>query len=316
MITISSQYNEGLKARVLLLVILLFVITTGLGVFAQQNSSSDIAFPEIVRLQAEEISRYEAPEAIQGVAVDSSHFYAIVNSAIGKYVKSSGQLIKRWSLPRSGPIKHLNSCIVESDSLLCSNSNYPETPMANSIEIFDTTTMQHYRSFSLGMMEEGTFNWFNRLGGGWIAGFAHYDETGGLDYKDHLFASIIRYDDHWRRVGGWMIPNSVLERMDPMAASGGAIGPDGLLYLTGHDRPEMYVMGAPAMGPKLVHIATVDIDAQGQAFAWDESVGEDEHIVYAISRPSREVRSFRLPQVNIPDGVYRLTDPEVLELGL
>ena len=99
-----------------------------------------------------------------------------------------------------------------------------------------------------------------------------------------------------------------------MAASGGGIGPDGLLYLSGHDREEMYVLAAPEMGPTLIHIATIDIDAQGQAFAWDKSANE--RIVYSISRPARQVRAFRLPVVELPEGVYRLNSPAVLDVGL
>ena len=60
------------------------------------------------------------------------------------------------------------------------------------------------------------------------------------------------------------------------------------------------------MGPKLVHIATIAIDVEGQAFAWDKSSAE--RMVYSISRPNREVRAFRIPPVQIPQGVLRLTD--------
>ena len=177
--------------------------------------------------------------------------------------------------------------------------------MASSIEVFDTAAMEHVHSFSLGILEEGSLTWFDRLGDGWIAGFAHYDAAGGLAYKDHSFASIVRFDEQWRRVGGWMIPDSAIDRMQPYAASGGALGADGLLYLTGHDRGEMYVLAAPELGPKLVHIATVAIDVEGQAFAWDKSTTE--RIVYGISRPNREVRSFRVPAVN-NSGTFKRLD--------
>lgn len=82
--------------------------------------------------------------------------------------------------------------------------------------------------------------------------------------------------------------------MAPQAASGGAIGPGGYLYLMGHDRPEMYVLAKPKSGPYLIHIATIAIAAEGQAFDFDES---DPGSVCAISRPSREIRCFRLPSV-------------------
>jgi hypothetical protein len=178
--------------------------------------------------------------------------------------------------------------------------------MASSIEVFDTETMSHIFSMGLGVLEEGSLTWFDHLGDGWIAGFSHYDNAGGLAYKDHSYASIVRFDSQWRRQGGWMIPDSVIDRMKPYAASGGALGPDGLLYLTGHDRREMYVLAAPTLGPKLTHIATIDIDIEGQAFAFDKSVNDP--IVYGISRPNREVRAFRLPEVAIPENVRPLSE--------
>jgi len=260
----------------------------------------------IEQIQAEEIGRYSALEAGQGAAADREHVYAIVNTVIGQYRKQDGALVQRWTGPRNGLVRHLNSCIVEDAHLLCANSNFPELPMASSIEVFDTATMAHVNSYSLGMLEEGSLTWFERVPGGWIAGFAHYDGSGGLPYKNHTYSSIVRFDQSWRRIGGWMLPDSVISRMQPYAASGGGLGPDGLLYLTGHDRPEMYVLALPAMGPKLVHIATVAIDVEGQAFAWDRS--SSERIVYGISRPNREVRGFRLPEVTLPEGVRRFSD--------
>lgn len=302
--------NPGLVVAILSAIIVISVIPG----IAQQLDIPDFEALNIAELKAVEIARYDAPEAVQGAAADGEHFYAIVNLAIGKYEKMSGELVARWVGSRGGPIQHINSCYVQAAELLCANSNFPDVPMASSIEIFDTKTMQHSKTFSFGMMEEGSLTWFDRLGSGWIAGFAHYDGRGGLDYKDHSFSTIARYDNSWRREGGWMIPQNVIERMKPMAASGGGIGPDGLLYLTGHDRAEMYVLAAPEMGPTLVHIATIAIDAQGQAFAWDKSAND--RIVYSISRPARQVRAFRLPVVELPEGVYRLNGPAVLDVRL
>lgn len=276
------------------------------GAMAQRLELPEFEPLTIQRERATEIARFPAREAGQAAAADAGRFYAIVNTAIGQYDKQSGELIKRWTSPRQGPIRHLNSCYAEGNELYCANSNFPEVPMASSLEVFDTETMEHSRSYSLGILDDGSLTWYDRLGDGWIAGYAHYDEDGGLSFKDHSFATISRYDNDWRRLGGWMIPETVIARMQPHAASGGAIGPDGLLYLTGHDRPEMYVLAAPKMGPKLVHIATIDIDIEGQAFAWDKS--SDERVVWGISRPNREVRAFRLPVINLPEGYSRLTE--------
>lgn len=268
---------------------------------AQSLQLPEFSPTPVQKLKASAIGAYSAIEAGQGAAADKEHFYAVVNSAIGKYDKATGELVGRWMGSREGAIRHLNSCYAETDKLYCSNSNFPEIPMASSIEVFNTDSMAPLFTLSLGILEEGSLTWFDHLGEGWIAGFAQYDGRGGLAYKDHSFASIVHYDSNWRRTGGWMIPESVIERMKPHAASGGAVGPDGLLYLTGHDRPEMYVMAAPKLGPKLIHIATIEIDLEGQAFAFDKS--SDQSIVYGISRPNREVRSFSLPEIALPDGV-------------
>jgi hypothetical protein len=145
-------------------------------------------------------------------------------------------------------------------------------------------------------MDEGSLTWFDRYGGGWIAGFAHYDDETGEPFKDNAYAGVVTFDGEWRRTGGWRLPPALIERMAPQAASGGAIGPDGLLYVFGHHQPELYVLARPAMGPTLVHVATIAIDAEGQAFAFDPT---EERVIWAISRPNREVRAFGLPAIEL-----------------
>jgi hypothetical protein len=263
---------------------------------AQTERETYVA-PAIATLDARLLREHQAREARQGVAVDAAHFYAVVNSAIGKYDKRTGALVSRWSSPRGGLIRHINSCFAEANRLWCANSNFPQTPMASSIEVFDSRSMTHESSHSLGILDEGSLTFFDRLGEGWIAGFAHYDGDGGLAYKGAAFAGIVLYDSAWRRSGGYAIPASVIERMAPHAASGGAIGPDGLLYLFGHDRPELYVLARPVMGPVMLHVATINVDAAGQAFSWDRSSSARE--LYAINRPTGTVRVFSVPEVSL-----------------
>ncbi len=250
--------------------------------------------PPALSLRATLVRDYAAPEARQGVAVDDRHFYAVVNTMIGKYDKATGARVAGWAGPRGGLVRHINSCFAEPGLLYCANSNFPLTPMASSIEIFDSATMTHRESRSLGILDEGSLTFFDRLGDRWIAGFAHYDGEGGLAYKDAAFSGIVLYDSEWRRVGGYALPESVLLRMAPHAASGGAIGPDGLLYLFGHDLPELYVLARPVMGPTLIHVATISIDAAGQAVSWDRS---QPRTLYAINRPTGAVRAFAIPPV-------------------
>lgn len=254
----------------------------------------DYVAPPVVQLQAKTLAAYDAPEADQGVAADTTHFYAIDNTVIAKYAMASGDLVARWIGPAKGLIRHLNSCFAEDGTLWCANSNYSLTPMGSSVERFDTADLRHVASHSLGLMDEGSLTWFGRFGAGWIAGFAHYDGNGGSGFKDHRYASVARFDGQWRRNGGWLMPDSVLQRMAPHAASGGAIGPDGLLYLLGHDRPEMYVLAQPSMGPTLIHVATISLEAEGQAFCWAPGDTRD---IYGIDRRHKRVRRIELPDI-------------------
>lgn len=258
--------------------------------------------PEPVLLRAESLARFPAAEALQGVAVDERHFYAVVNFAIGKYDRESGERVGGWIGLRGGLIGHLNSCYAEAGSLWCANSNHPEVPMASSVEVFDAESMQPVGSHSLGLMDEGSLTWFVPYDGGWMAGFAHYNDETGEPYKSNAYAGVHTFDDRWRRTGGWRLPPALVERMAPQAASGGAIGRDGLLYVFGHHEPELYVLARPAMGPTLLHVATISIDAEGQAFAFDPA---DDRVIWAISRPNREVRSFRLPPVALNTAAAR-----------
>lgn len=255
---------------------------------------------EPVQLEAKQLASWPAVEAGQGAAGANGEFFAIVNHAIGRYDQETGERLAQWMGPRQGLIRHLNSCFVEAGSLVCAHSNHPEVPMASSIEAYDAETLEPLWSHSLGLMDEGSLVWFDHLGDGWIAGFAHYNDETGVPYKTNAYSSINSFDAEWRKTGGWMLPNALVERMAPQAASGGAIGEDGLLYVMGHDLPEMYVLAKPVMGPKLIHVATIAIAAEGQAFAFDP---DDPRVVYAISRKNRAVRKFRLPTV--PDSALR-----------
>lgn len=256
--------------------------------------------PEVVRLTATTVRSYPAPEADQGVAVDTAHFYAVDNTVIAQYVIASGARVGEWVGPKGGLVRHINSCLADAGRLWCANSNYPETPMGSSIEVFDTASLAHVESHSLGMLDEGSITWIDRHRDGWLAGFAHYDETGGLPFKNHTFSSVVTFDAEWRRTGGWLFPQSVLARMAPHAASGGAIGPDGWLYLLGHDRPEMYVVGRPPMGPTLIHLATIAIEAEGQAFSWAQ---DGSRTVYTVERRQGLVRAIAIPDLRPAAGI-------------
>ena len=260
---------------------------SGAALFSSAVGADDAA------LSAKEIGRWPAPEALQGVAVDADHFYAVVNYAIGKYKKADGARVAGWRGPQDGAHEHLNSCYAEAGQLVCAHSNFPDLPMASSIEYFDTESLAPSGSRALGF-KLGSLTWAEKRGDEWWAGFANYDGKGGEPNRPHTYAAVGRYDAEWRLLEQWLLPETVLARMAPHSASGGAFGPDGLLYLMGHDRKELYAVELPQAGVRLVHRATIEINAEGQAFAWDRS-RPDARILYAISRPNREVRAFEIP---------------------
>jgi hypothetical protein len=246
----------------------------------------------IAMLSAKEVRRWPAPEARQGVAVDADYFYAIVNTRIGKYDKSTGRKVGEWVGDRLRII-HLNSCAVIDAMLVCAHSNFPEVPMASSVEFFDPATMRHVRSVPLGIAD-GSLTWIERHGGKWWAGFANYDDKGGEPGRDHRFTQVVMFDDDWRRLGGYRFPDSVLQHFAPLSNSGGSWGADGLLYVTGHDAREIYVLREPGEGPTLEHLATIAAPLDGQAWAWDRSATRT---LYGITRRNGEVVVIDMPRV-------------------
>ena len=120
-----------------------------------------------------EVRRYDAPEAVQAVAVDADYFYAIGDDVVAKYTKAGGELVKRWKSSPEFPLSHLDSGVVIEGRLYCANSNYPHFPETSSVEVWDVDTLEHVESHSLGVLD-GSMTWVDRRDGAWWAGFAHY----------------------------------------------------------------------------------------------------------------------------------------------
>jgi hypothetical protein len=243
-------------------------------------------------LQAERVRTYEAAEANQGVAVDAGSIYAIGNSEIGRYDKRTGKRTGGWTGdPKVFP--HLNSCAPVGAELVCASSNYPATPMASTVEVFDRARLTHLRSIPLGR-QAGSLTWVLRKDNAWWAGFANYDGRGGEPGRDHSFTALVKFDDAWKPVRQWSFPRSVLDRFAPRSASGGVWGDRGLLYVSGHDRAEIYVLRLPRRGDVLEHAATIASPIEGQAIALDPA---DHRMMYGVSRKTREVVATRLPDL-------------------
>lgn len=241
----------------------------------------------------QELRRIAAREASQGVAVDGQFLYAISNSAVGKYRKDTGERVGGWEGPKGGPIIHLNAGIGRRKRLYCAHSNFPAVPMVSSIEIWDTRTMQHVSTHSLGI-DAGSLTWFAWPESHWYACFAHYAASQPQTGRGPAWTQLIKFDDQWRRVGGWVFPANLIERFGEYSSSGGAFGPGGFLFITGHSAKELYVLEFPEAGSVMKWVDTIAISAEGQAFVFDPA---NLDILYSISRGTREVIVSRITRV-------------------
>lgn len=251
-------------------------------------------FSPAAHAQQPEVSvtvRFAATEARQGVAADATHVYVNANSAIGKYDKRTGRRVAAWSGDPAWFV-HMNSCAVVAAELVCAASNYPAVPMASSIEYFSLAPLKHVRSRSLGP-GRGSLTWLDWHDDSWWAAFANYDGKGGEPGRDHRATTLVRFDTEFREQGAWLFPPSVLERFKPYSSSGGAWGSDDLLYVTGHDRPEIYALRLPEAGSRLVHVATLPLATSGQAIDWDP----DGRVIWSVDRAAGQVVAARVPPV-------------------
>ncbi|WP_229726576.1 hypothetical protein [Sphingomonas alpina] len=241
---------------------------------------------------ATEVRRMPAPEAHQGVVADRTYVYAISNAEIGKYDRRTGKRIARW---QGDPtlFVHMNSCVLNRAEIVCAASNYPDVPQASSVEWFDTRSMRHMRSHSFGP-GRGSLTWLDWHKGSWWACFANYDAKGGEPGRDHRYTTLVRFDATFHETGAWLFPQDVLDRFAPYSSSGGAWGTDDLLYVTGHDRPELYVLTLPEAGSRLIHKATIAIPTPGQAIAWDAA---EPRLLWSIDRRGGQMVASRIPAV-------------------
>ena len=243
-------------------------------------------------LAATELRRMPAEEARQGATAGHGSVYAIGDHEVGRYDAKTGKRVAHWN---GDPVQfpHLNSCELDGRDLVCSASNYPTVPMSSQILWFDATTLKLRRTHSLGH-GHGSLTWVTRHGGAWYACYANYDGKGGEPGRDHRETTLVRLDDRLNETALWTFPDSVLERFAPRSASGGAWGDDGLLYVTGHDRPEMYVMRVPAKSGVLEHVTTIALPTDGQAIGWEQG---QSRVLWSIERKSTEMVASRVPPV-------------------
>ncbi|MCJ2181531.1 hypothetical protein MTR62_02230 [Novosphingobium sp. 1949] len=236
--------------------------------------------------------RFHAAQAHQGAASDGTYFYAISNDAIGKYRIATGEQVAEWhGQPRLFP--HMNSCTVVGHQLVCAASNYPALPQTSAVEFFDTRTMTHLRTVSLGLLQ-GSLTVMDRHAGHWWAVLANYTGKGGDPARGAAFTQLVQMDAAFHPEQAWVFPEAVLARMAPKSCSGLSWGPDGYIYATGHDRPEVYVLRLPEAGSSLELVTTLGLASAGQAIDWDPKAPRR---LWSIGRGDGEVLASTMPQV-------------------
>lgn len=237
----------------------------------------------------EQIGEFAVKEANQGVGVDAEHFYAVDNQVIAKYDKKTGKLVKKWQGDRKGPILHLDSAMLMDGRIFAAHSNWPDWPMTSSLEIFDAATMEHVGSHSFGI-QYGSLTWVDWHDGHWWMTFANYDRLmapGKTPYGHKANTLMVKFTKDLRPLQSWTLPKALLDRFEDMSNSGGSWGPDGFLYLSGHDPAELYRMRLPKAGSVLELVSVLPMPIRGQGIAWDRS---DPGVVWGIVRATRAER--------------------------
>ncbi len=165
--------------------------------------------------------------------------------------------------------------------------------MTSSVEVWDAATLDHIATHSFGI-DRGSLTWLDYHDGSWWGTFANYNrvfDRSTIAYGNKYTTQTVRFDADWQIAESWLLPDALLENFEDMSNSGGSWGPDGRLWLSGHDPAEIYVMELPKAGSILEWVGTVDIDIAGQGIAWDRSTPD---VIYGIVRPDRRVTATRI----------------------
>lgn len=256
--------------------------------------SAMLVFAAVTKSGAEpvlqQIGEFNVPEANQGVGVDARHFYAIDNQTIAKYDKKTGKLVKKWQGDKNGPIQHFDSAMVMEGKIYLAHSNYPEWPMTSSLEIYDAETLEPVGTHSFGI-QWGSLTWVDWHDGHWWMTFANYDRPFGPNKTPYGYKAntlLVKLTRDFHLVESWTLPKVLLDKFEDMSNSGGTWGPDGSLYLSGHDPAELYRMRFPKAGSVLELAAVIPMNIRGQGIAWDRS---DPGIIYGIIRATAQEKA-------------------------
>lgn len=253
-----------------------------------------------VTMTSSVLDSFEIPKINQAIGVDAEHFYAIDNTTIAKYTKDTKKLVLNRDYEDIGAI-HFDSAAIVDGKIYIAHSNYPVWPMTSSLEVFDAATLDHVESHSFGI-QIGSFTWVDRAADGtWWGGFANYNrvfDKSPVAYGNKYHTQVVRFTPDWQVAQAYVIPDEVVDKFEDMSNSGGSWGPDGNLYLSGHDPAEAYVMQIPEIGSTLKWIGTVPLAIAGQGIAWDRSQPD---VLYGFVRATKTVSVNKVDLTSLGD---------------
>ena len=94
----------------------------------------------------------------------------------------------------------------------------------------------------------------------------------------------MRLDDRFAPTGQWLLPPELLARLSPYSISGASWSSAGFLAVTGHDRPEIYLVRLPRKPGMAKLEAVVPVTTEGQAIDWEPG---HRKLLWSISRRDR-----------------------------
>jgi len=239
------------------------------------------------------VERFRAAAAVQGVAADATHVYVVSNRRIEKYRRSDQKKTAEWRAPKGRhkpAIRHLNGCMESGGSLYCAHSNYPEVPIASSIEVFDTDGLTHLESIPL-EDAPGYATWIDRSGEEWFVCFAHYEGLRARTGRGTPDTRVVRFDLDWQPRASYSLSAALTTTLSPYSASGGLLSDPTHLLLTGHSARELYLVEIDEALGELALRDRIRVPFAGQGIGWNR--GDD--LLYGIDRDHREVISVRVP---------------------
>lgn len=207
-------------------------------------------------------SSVQSEHAHQAAAADERFAFAVSNTHVARYERSTGKLQATTTLAGT---KHLNSAFVWKGKVYCAHSNYPRRPEESDIRVYDPAddSLKIFHAFD---QPGGSLVWCVRdpADRHWWCCFAHYG-------KDNNKTFLAKMDDGFKELARWTFPPQVVADWDNMSASGGLWDGASLLVSHHHFRV-LYRLKLPQEGSVLALVAAHACPFPGQGIAVDPNV--------------------------------------------